>query len=50
MNLIRIGANDVTNSGFGYFGVAVDLLGIPGIYKDCSWIGFLSCKFDLKRK
>lgn len=36
MNLIRIGANDVTNSGFGYFDIAVYLLGIPGIDKDCT--------------
>ena len=57
VNFIRRGANDVSNSGFGYFDIAVDLLGIPGFDKYCTGSILAGSdqvsrchKFDLERK
>ena len=48
VNLIRIGANDVTNSGFGYFDVAVKTWYRQGLHGfNLSWIEFLRCHLTL---
>lgn len=48
VNLIRIGANDVTNSDFGYFDVAVNSWYRQGLHGfNLSWIEFLRCHLTL---
>ena len=48
VNVIGIGANDVTNSSFGYFDVAVNSWYRQGLHGfNLSWIEFLRCHLIL---